>query len=114
MDLNRTSSPRPGGRRAAPALPSSPGRPGSPSLGAYAEQGFSGTSHRPSGSSSNVFHNSAVEDLCQIKTFDSPNYSTKELLAGLSDKLISRSKADPGGELNDAACAIAQAVNADS
>lgn len=47
------------------------------------------------GSSSFVYHDSSVDELCRLQTFED-NYSTAEFLAGLSERLIARSKADPG------------------
>ncbi|CAO1620019.1 unnamed protein product [Parajaminaea phylloscopi] len=42
-----------------------------------------------------MYHDSAVEDLCRLDTFED-SYNTRDFLAGLTDRLISRSKVDPG------------------
>lgn len=79
--IARPASPRRDRHRPAPALPQ--GSPG----------GSNG--HSRSSSRNNVFYEAAVEELCRIETFQQ-DYNTKDLLAGLSEKLIARSKADPG------------------
>lgn len=80
MDSLRPASPR-GARRQAPKPPASP----------------EGAVNRPSRPSSRgaIYHDAAVEELCRIETFQQ-GYNSKDFLAGLSEKLIARSKADPG------------------
>ncbi|CAO1618629.1 unnamed protein product [Jaminaea pallidilutea] len=43
----------------------------------------------------NIYKDAAVEELCNLKTFQE-DYNTRDFLAGLSDRLIARSRADPG------------------
>lgn len=83
-----TSPPR-ARHRPAPVLPGSP-RSSSPAVGTSTSQ--------QRGSSAGIYHDTALDDLCRIETFQNAGFSTKDFLAGISEKLIARSKADPGRE----------------
>lgn len=81
MDGSRPASPR-GMRRQAPQPPASPGPEG-------------GRGHHARTQSRGVYHDAAIDQLCNIDTFQQ-GFNSKDFLAGLSEKLIARSKADPG------------------
>ncbi|UZJ52417.1 hypothetical protein CBS101457_001737 [Exobasidium rhododendri] len=80
MDGSRPASPRSVRHRPAPQLPGSPDN--------HPLRGHGRTGSR------GVYHDAAVEELCRIETFQQ-GYNSKDLLAGLSEKLIARSRADP-------------------
>lgn len=54
-----------------------------------------GRASTPTVNASSIYKDNTVDDLCQLQTFEE-NYTTTDFLAGLSDRLIARSKADPG------------------
>lgn len=66
--------PRPARHRPAPMLPGS--------------QSSSSQQH-------DIYKDQAVDDLCRLETFEEA-YNSRDFLAGLSDRLIARSRADPG------------------
>ncbi|MCO5590018.1 hypothetical protein L7F22_043987 [Adiantum nelumboides] len=90
MDNYRPSSPR-GVRRQAPIPPPSPDiMAGNGSVSNSSAARSHGRTQ-----SRNMHYDAAVEELCRIETFQQ-GFSSKDFLAGLSEKLIARSKADPG------------------
>ena len=95
-ELARTASPRPRGHRPAPVLPggaaapvSSPPPPQPPQSGG-------------------LFHDAALDDVCRMQTFENQAFATRDFMAAMSERLISRSKADPGREWP--ACGVASAA----
>jgi hypothetical protein len=93
-ELARTASPRPRGHRPAPVLPGGAAAPVS-------------SPPPPQPPQSGLFHDAALDDVCRMQTFENQAFATRDFMAAMSERLISRSKADPGREWP--ACGVASA-----
>ncbi|PWN95393.1 exocyst complex component Sec10, partial [Tilletiopsis washingtonensis] len=82
-ELARTASPRPRGHRPAPVLPGGAAAPVS-------------SPPPPQPPQSGLFHDAALDDVCRMQTFENQAFATRDFMAAMSERLISRSKADPG------------------
>ncbi|CAO1615975.1 unnamed protein product [Sympodiomycopsis kandeliae] len=81
---------RPARHRPAPMPVPSPDRTGSPSITASSSN-MAASSSRTGG----MYDDPATDELCRMETFQD-TFDSRQFLAGLSERLIARSKADPG------------------